>query len=760
MSHIVRAAVLSAALSLAPGLVRAQCPPDCPLKGGGAAETDCQAEFASPVLRLNYPPFDPAAPQPGTEVRCFDGDAGCDTDGAVDRACVFDVDVCLRNQDPSLPACTAADVTSVTVVDASGDPDLEALQSALDELLPATSNVCTSGRTLRVPLDGPDASGAYHRGHKTVHLEAQTSDGGTDVDELELSCVPRGWPTHGYDQANHRNNPLEDQISPDNAAQLRVKWNLDLHALEGAGANGVTSTPTVGNGMLYVSSWHGYVYALNPADASVIWKYDTGSGIVLGVQSTPTLTADGRLLVGDSTAVVHCLDAITGKLLWKKSIGNFTVDHIWASPTIANGRVFIGVASHSDNPCTNGRLVAMDLDTGDVLWTHQTVPDRVCNNDTAVECTVDADCGGGTCVAGIGAGVTATVAVDPSGETVYMNTVGCYRFPSIGDSDSIFRLDAATGATVWKNRVQPPEQFGACTENPAIDCGSDAECAGTCQTKANYHDFGFLNGPILVDADDGAGGRRPLVVSGSKDGTLYALDPDDGSIVWKNVVVPTPVTPGFAGFGLFNGAVGFADQKFYAGLYRMILIPPVSPLPPHLMAFSAVDGGSVWEDEIGDSWGSVALANGVLYVGTEVFVNVCENDTSVECSAQVPCPGGASCVMRSPYYVYDASNGRRLNTFLMPTDVSGGASIADGVVYVPYGVFGGNGGVMALALGGVCGGDCNGDGTVTIDELIRGVNIALGLSSVDACPSFDQNADGQVTIDELVAAVDHALNGC
>jgi PQQ enzyme repeat len=48
----------------------------------------------------------------------------------------------------------------------------------------------------------------------------------------------------------------------------------------------------------------------------------------------------------------------------------------------------VGVASHNDNPCAHGRLVALDLDTGTVLWTHQTVPDRICDNDTAVACTM------------------------------------------------------------------------------------------------------------------------------------------------------------------------------------------------------------------------------------------------------------------------------------------------------------------------------------------------------------------------------------
>jgi polyvinyl alcohol dehydrogenase (cytochrome) len=636
-----------AATLLLPVAAGATCPSSCPLPGGGAAKQDCHAEFASTALRLNYPPFDPARPRPRREVRCFDGDPGCDLDGIVNGECSFDVDVCLlMSPDPALPTCTPAAVTAVSVPNPLADPQLGALATALGGLLPHVADACTSGQTLRVPLR--NAGGSLRRGSKSVRVNATTASG-TDMDSVKLTCVPRGWPSHGYDGANRRATPAETTLGPGNAASLAVKWTLDLQTLSGGSSNAVTSTPTVGNGMVYVTSWNGKAYGVSARTGALKWQYDTGSGVFLGSQSSPTLTADGRVLFGDSQAGLHCLNAKTGKLLWRRTIGNPAVDHVWSSPTVANGRVFVGIASHSDNPCTQGRLVAVDLDTGADLWTVKTVPDKICHNDTSITCTTDADCGGGagTCIAAIGAGVTATVAVDPAGETVFMNTVGCYTFPSVGDEDSIFRIDAATGTTTWKTRVKPPEQFNI----------------------APYHDFGFLNGPILVDADDGLGGTRPLVVSGSKDGTLYALDPATGGYVWTRVLLPTPVSPAFAGFGLFNGGLGFADQRFYASLYQFT--PPVVPAPEHLMAFSAVDGSTVWQDEIGISWGSIGLANGLLFTGT---------------------------MAASEFYVYDATLGTRLKTFTMPSNVTSGPSIVDGSVYVGYGVFGPAGGVMAFAL--------------------------------------------------------------
>lgn len=605
------------------------------LPGGGPAQHDCHAEFSAPGLALNWPHYDPAKPKPGKEVRCFDGDAGCDADGEVNHECRFAVDVCLRNADPALPACTPADVVAVSVAAPGGDPGLTAMHAAANALLPATSTACTTGQGVTVPLKGPTGAGAYKRASKTVKVKAQTASA-NDSDKLKLTCVPRDWPSHGYDHRNHRATNVESTITPANAALLTERWSL----VSGA----VTSTPTVGEGMVYVTSWDGKVYAVRAKDGAVRWTYDTGPSF-LGLQSSATLTADGRILVGDSDGDLYCLSAKKGTLLWTASVkGNDPSSaHIWASPVVANGRVFMGRASHSDNPCTQGHLYAFDLDTGAELWSYATVPPRICNADTSLTCTIDSDCPSGQCVDGKGGGVTASVAVSPDGETVYMASVGCYTFPSIGNSDSIFALDAATGTADWVYRTQTIQQFA---DGPP------------------YQDYGFLNGPLLIDGQDGLGGTRPLVAAASKDGSIYAVDPATGASVWTRVVAPAP---GFAGFGLFNAAVGYADHRFYAALYQFTGWPAGND---HLFAFDDEAGATAWSEQIGTSWGSMAVANGVLFVGTNQSSNL---------------------------LVHDAATGAQLNVLATPGQVNSGASIVGGMVFVGHGPSG-PGGVRAFGL--------------------------------------------------------------
>ncbi len=632
--------LVAATLLVSPAIVSAQCPPSCPISGGGDGATDCYAEMASPAMHLNSPFFNPAKIKPAKEHRCFDGDPGCDLDGEVDGKCEFDIDLCLYNADPNLPSCTPSDVTAVSIKGSTTKfPAFATLQSAVDALLPATSSVCTSGVSVTLPLK-VTGSGAQ-KVSKMSFKAITTTASGIDKDKTKLSCVPHRWPSVNYNHKNHNGNSAESAITPANVLSLSFKW--DFQPSLGTSLKGVTGSPTVGRKLVYIASWDGVVYAVDKKKGKLKWSYDTGASL----QSSATLTAEGRLLVVDSLAVVHALDAKKGGLLWTASIGDPDLEaaHGWGSPRVANGRVFVGRSSHGDQPCTQGHMYAFDLDDGTELWRVATVPDFICDDDTTVECTTNADCGG-TCVPGIGGGVTTTPSTSSDGETVYFVSVGCFTSPSIGNSDAFFSVDAASGAVNWIHRTQFVEQYA---DGPP------------------YNDYGFLNGPMLVTVDDGMAGTQDLLVAGSKDGSLYAVDPDTGAPVWTEVVQPAA---DFAGFGLFNGAIGFEDGDIFAALYQQI--NEIGGPLDRLWSFSGTDGLSNWsarEDEF--TWAHVALANGVLFVGATA--NVLE--------------------------VYDAATGTLLNTLGgFSARVVGGASISDGTLYVPYGVTGNTGGVMAFAL--------------------------------------------------------------
>jgi outer membrane protein assembly factor BamB len=253
-----------------------------------------------------------------------------------------------------------------------------------------------------------------------------------------------------------------------------------------------------------------------------------------------------------------------------------------------------------------------------------------------------------------GGGVTATAAASADGEDIYMASVGCLSFPSIGNSDSIFKLDAATGSIDWAYRTEAPEQFQSFPGGPT------------------YHDYGFLNGPILADVSDGMSGTVAVAVAGGKDGALYAVNQVTGAEEWTNVLAAPPT---FAGFGLFNGSVAYSadTDKFYAALYQSPNYPNAND---RTLSFNGVDGTTDWTFDSGNSWQSPTIANGLVYVGTN-------EDSSL--------------------YVLDTATGALAATLSATNGVvMGGAAIDDGVVYIPYGdafAFGAAlGGIRAMAL--------------------------------------------------------------
>lgn len=69
------------------------------------------------------------------------------------------------------------------------------------------------------------------------------------------------------------------------------------------------------------------------SQSGLIWRYTDIDRSISTVS-----VADGLVYAADYAGVVHCLDAATGKVLWKHD----TLGHIWGSTLLADGKVFVG----------------------------------------------------------------------------------------------------------------------------------------------------------------------------------------------------------------------------------------------------------------------------------------------------------------------------------------------------------------------------------------------------------------------------------
>jgi outer membrane protein assembly factor BamB len=118
-------------------------------------------------------------------------------------------------------------------------------------------------------------------------------------------------------------------------------------ALTGGGA----SSPAVANGILYIGSANGNLYALNATDGIKLWNYSTGGSVA----SSPAV-ANGIVYVGSLGGGFYALNATNGEKIW-----SFTTDRINSSPTIVDGVVYFA-GSHT--------VYAFNANSGLMLWNY------------------------------------------------------------------------------------------------------------------------------------------------------------------------------------------------------------------------------------------------------------------------------------------------------------------------------------------------------------------------------------------------------
>src|SRR5260370_17978197 len=90
---------------------------------------------------------------------------------------------------------------------------------------------------------------------------------------------------------------------------------------------------------------------------------------------------DGLLFIADFGREVHCLDAETGKPLWTHEVKG----EVWASPMVADGKVYLGTRSGSYYifAASREKKVLATLELGDPISATATAANGVLYGATA-----------------------------------------------------------------------------------------------------------------------------------------------------------------------------------------------------------------------------------------------------------------------------------------------------------------------------------------------------------------------------------------
>jgi polyvinyl alcohol dehydrogenase (cytochrome) len=334
------------------------------------------------------------------------------------------------------------------------------------------------------------------------------------------------WNGWGVDVTQHRFQPAAMAgLSPSDMPKLKLKWAFGYQD-----ANQAYAQPTIVGGRLFVGSVAGKVYSLDARTGCIYWKIDTESPVRTAASIGEIPKADGAsgwaAYFGDQHGSIYAVDAANGKLLWKTSLDPHPDVHVTGAPTLAGGRLYVGVSSleevsgadAKDECCKfRGSVSSLDAATGRVIWKSYTIADPaapVRKNSVGVQLWGPS-----------GAGIWSSPTLDLAHQVVYVTTGDNYSDPPTDTSDAFMAFDMDTGKLVWSSQMSHRDAYN-------VDCDIPGDRQVNCP-QSKGPDFDFGSSAILVDLPPG---RRALV-GGAKSGVVYAVDPDaGGKLLWQRRV--------------------------------------------------------------------------------------------------------------------------------------------------------------------------------------------------------------------------------
>jgi outer membrane protein assembly factor BamB len=419
---------------------------------------------------------------------------------------------------------------------------------------------------------------------------------------LALLAIPISKPAVAQDAQMFRGDAAHLGVYTSQPSKLAgVRWRFHTRGM-------IFSSPTVLDGVVYVGSTDGNLYAVRAGDGSLMWKFATKGP----VNSSPAVSY-GLVFAASVDGNVYAVDATTGQQRWRFATNGerrFTApgihgmipstetmpdpfDVFLSSPAVSGGTVYIGSGDHN--------VYALDAATGALRWKFAT-----------------------------GNVVHASPAV--SGGTVFVGSWDRY----------FYALDAQSGALRWKFQTGDDRKIynqvgiagSAAVSDGVVYFGCrdsffyalDAK-TGTLRWKQDHHGSWVIASPAIAG--------NTVYFSTSDEKVFWAVDAATGSarftLPYGAFAFSSPsIAGGIAYFGTFDGRLYAIDARSGAIVARFETDGSLANLSGHLDAKGNLDTQSFYPDgtfegvvvglhrifSVGSIAASPALAGGVLFIGS------------------------------------------------------------------------------------------------------------------------------------------------
>jgi PQQ-dependent dehydrogenase (methanol/ethanol family) len=375
------------------------------------------------------------------------------------------------------------------------------------------------------------------------------------------------WLAHGRDLAETRFSPLS-RINAGNVGELGVAWTLDTGSYRG-----LEATPIVADGVLYATRPWSSVFAVDAATGELLWDYDPAVDKAMGwkaccdVVNRGVALSDGKVFAGVIDGRLIALDAQTGELIWQvQTTDPAAANTITGAPRVADGKVVIGNGGAELG--SRGYVTAYDAETGDRQWRFWVVPGNPADGFENPDMELAAETWSGRWwEAGGGGNAWDAIAYDPEARLVYVGTGNgspwSHELRSNGEGDNLFlssvvALDVDTGRVIWHYQTTPADNWDY-----------------TATQQLTLTD-------LVIDGE-----LRQVIMQAPKNGFFYVLDRITGELISAD---PYAHVTWASGVDLETGRPIETPQARYTNAVSTVSPGPVGAHNWHPMSFNPATG--------------------------------------------------------------------------------------------------------------------------------------------------------------------------
>lgn len=357
---------------------------------------------------------------------------------------------------------------------------------------------------------------------------------------LALLLVGGGLGTLSFVLRTHQTPTLTPTPPP--TAQTIAKPTLKWHY---STSSAIFSNPVVANGIIYVSTDSGNLYALDALSGDKKWTYTAGGS----VRSSP-IVADGVVYMGSDDGNLYAIDALSGHKKWAYKTGAA----IRSTPVVANGLVYVG---------TDDRHVyALDALSGRKKWDYQA--------GAAIRSSLTVANG----VVYVGADNGYLYALDAlsgnfewsylsgAGEAIRVHPLVVNNIVYIGsDNGSIYALDALSGVMKWLYATGGHIESSPLFANNMVYVGSYDGSLYALDALSGHKKWTYPTKNSIASSPAIA---QNIIYVTSDDGNLYALDALSGNPRWAYstgaAIRSSPIVAGSLAYAVTNNGNLYALQ--------------------------------------------------------------------------------------------------------------------------------------------------------------------------------------------------------